>query len=501
MEADNHLTGLQSLPVEILRCVIRLVDPIGVMSLAQANSYFRRIIDPGKIELGERLLQLETRPEYGGRLSLPGAGGTQSPTRRGSSPRDIDLVGRRWACVGCMRLLSHINFDNHSLLKLRYRKPIPGTPAHSPITSWDLPRYPSRARPRRPKSNKGRDDQTATDTSGLNLDDDDDGGWESDLQEATRVLNLSEDLQKKRELVRWGDKRHLRRCNECRFQMGHIGRRRNPLTGSMTTPIQMSRRVLFADAIERYFPGYLDTLGKERPLPAPPVLRWLNPARTDYSWTMCMLRCPGCALWQEWRDFIFANSVLNLPGVDYPLNLPEIQAQLSSELTLCNHCTAERRGRDTLGRRLITGLRFHLSQKIIYMVQKIERGFFLMRMSLGNGQPYRTLSGEDKAELRNCLKGVFRGPGTPLQSDAERMGILRERFAQLTEFFHRLLDEYDLEAQLSDFTMWHELQLWMEHYHNYERMLYWAKDILDGDVLNSDSIVDWALARDGASLS
>ncbi|CAI6091638.1 unnamed protein product [Clonostachys chloroleuca] len=500
MEADNHLTGLQSLPVEILRCVIRRVDPIGVMSLAQANSYLRRIIDPGKIELGERLLQLETIPEYGGALSSPGAGfRPQTATRAAASVRDIDLVGMRWACVGCMRLLSHIHFDNHSLLRLRFRKPIPGTPAHNPITSWDLPRYPSLARPRGPISNKSRDDLTATDTSELNTDDNDDG-WE-DLQEAARVLNISEDFQRKRELMRWGTKRHLRRCNECRFQMGHIGRRRNPLTGSITVPVQMSRRVLFADAIERYFPGYLDSLGKERPLPATPVLRWLNPSRTDYSWTMCMLRCPGCGLWQEWRDFIFANGVLNLPGIDYPLNLPEIHGQLSSELALCNHCTAERQGRDTLGRRLITGLRFHLSQKIIYMVHKIERGFFLMRMSLSNGQPYRTLTGEDKDELKNCLKGVFRGGGAPLRSDAERMAILRERFTQLTEFFHRLLAKYDLEAQLSDFSMWHELQLWMEHYHNYERMLSWAKDILDGDVLNSDSIVDWALARDGASLS
>uniref|UniRef100_A0A8H7TI73 F-box domain-containing protein n=1 Tax=Bionectria ochroleuca TaxID=29856 RepID=A0A8H7TI73_BIOOC len=503
MEAPNHVTGLQSLPVEILRCVIRLMDPIGVLSLAQASSYFRRIIDPGNIELGERLLQLETIPDHGGRLSLPGAGfRPQTATRAATSVRDIDLAGMRWACMGCMRLLSHVHFDNHSLLRLRFRKPIPGTPGHNPITSWDLSRYPSRARPRGPKSNMGRGDQTVTDTPEPNPDAvDDDDEWEGDLHEAIGVLNLFQDFQKKRELMRWGTKRHLRRCNECRFQMGHIGRRRNPLTGSMTIPIQMSRRVLFADAIERYFPGYLDSLGKERPLPAPPVLRWLNPSRTDYSWTMCMLRCPGCGLWQEWRDFIFANGVLNLPGIDYPLNLPEIHAQLSSEFTLCNHCMAERQGRDALGQRLITGLRFHLSQKVIYMVQKIERGFFLMRMSLGNGQTYRTLSGEDKAEMKNCMEGVFRGPSTPLRSDAERMGILRERFAQLTEFFHQLLAKYDLEAQLRDFSMWHELQLWIEHYHNYERMLGWAKDILDGDALTSDSIVDWALDRDGASLS
>ncbi|VUC32284.1 unnamed protein product [Clonostachys rosea] len=500
MEADNRLTGLQSLPVEILRCVIRLVDPIGVVSLAQANSYFRRIIDPGEWELVERLLQLETILEYGGKLSLPGAGSKlQSATRAAASSRDIDLVGLRWACVGCMRLLSHIHFDNHSLLKLKFRKPVSGTPAYYPITSWDLPRYPSWARPRGSKSSKTRDDQTPIDTPQLNPDDDSDG-WEGDLQEAMTVLDLSEAFRKKRELMRWGAKRHLRRCNECRFQMGHIGRQRSPLTGSMEIPIQMSRRVLFADTIERYFPGYLAMLGKERPLPAPPALRWLNPSQTGHSWSMCMLRCSGCGIWQEWRAFIFANGVPNLPGIDYPLNGAHVQ--LSSDLTHCNHCTAERQGRDWLGERLLAGLRFHLTQKVIYMVQKIERGFFLLRMCLSNGQPYRTIRREDNVKVKHCLEGVIRGPGTPIQSDLARMGFLRERFAQLTELFRRLLAKYDdLEGQLRRFSTWRELCLWMDHYHNYERMLWWAKDILDGDMLIPESIVDWALARDGASLS
>jgi hypothetical protein len=135
-DATTQPASLQSLSVELQRFIIRLLDPIGLFSLSQASRYFRRTINPTRAEQIERFLALECLPEYGG-------------DRPAILPLDRDQIvagpdwntdswqQSRWACAFCLRLLSHTHFDNHFLLRRRYRKPSPRSPAATALTAWE----------------------------------------------------------------------------------------------------------------------------------------------------------------------------------------------------------------------------------------------------------------------------------------------------------------------------------------------------------------------------
>ncbi|SCO28490.1 uncharacterized protein FFNC_00363 [Fusarium fujikuroi] len=126
---------LDGLAVELKEQIIRLVDPIGLISLRQTNLHFRSIIEPQRQQSIERLLALECLPRYGGSL-LPF---TKCPGKALWSDPDLlaTQTRSRWACTGCKRLLPYYHFQYKFLAEVIWRKPPPGSPATKIITSWE----------------------------------------------------------------------------------------------------------------------------------------------------------------------------------------------------------------------------------------------------------------------------------------------------------------------------------------------------------------------------
>lgn len=125
---------LNSLPLELQVEIITILDPIGLISLSQTNKYFRNLIDPKKREFVEKLLQLELTEEFGGpAFEYRARYFAELKFFWASEP----WQAIRWACCGCMRLLSHAHFDNRSLLRLELRKPSSGSSKET-LTNWRI---------------------------------------------------------------------------------------------------------------------------------------------------------------------------------------------------------------------------------------------------------------------------------------------------------------------------------------------------------------------------
>ncbi|KAF4332609.1 cyclin-like f-box [Fusarium beomiforme] len=120
---------LTDLPSELIDSIARLLDPVGLMSLSLISRRFRQIIildDKHKVEY---LLALECVAEHGrGRL----------PDTSGLTDALVEhrLKDMRFACTGCIRLLSHTQFEDQFLFAQVYRKPLPGEPVEPEFTSW-----------------------------------------------------------------------------------------------------------------------------------------------------------------------------------------------------------------------------------------------------------------------------------------------------------------------------------------------------------------------------
>ncbi|VUC28196.1 unnamed protein product [Clonostachys rosea] len=377
MASRKFLPSFKSLPRELLIDIVIKLDPIGLISLSQASRYFRAFISPSRRDFVERLLQLELTEEYGGspfefharyhqRLQLFWAG--------------EQWQAIRWACTGCMRLLSHVHFDNKSLLRLKYRKPSSRSPDKI-LTTW-LPtlrgmHWHSRRQQDIHDQEKERTRRKRYHIAGsyvpyqlvnpseihFNLEALRELGFEGleDLDNRQFLalsgkdrLEIFDRNIKSIESERCGWKRHSRKCNECKYQENQLGRRADGCGGTPIFPIQTSRKIRFPFSLHRYFPNYWTWLQTDLMTPSTSGL-FLDPIRGfDKYWTLYMVRCPGCQRWQEMRAFRLRGpshkwkpKIGFMVGSKYEQRL-EISRALLDHIR-CNTCFARVHGRWGLG--------------------------------------------------------------------------------------------------------------------------------------------------------
>ncbi|KAK8058037.1 hypothetical protein PG994_008485 [Apiospora phragmitis] len=278
---------MDPLPVEIWCSIFRRLDPVGLTAASQACREFRQIIQPSRAHFVERLLALECQS------------------------RDEAWTRMRWTCAGCMRLLPDSAFDNHSLLRLGYRKPTPGTPSSRAVSSWEPSANNSLLRNHRKWKSQNRESLRAQEKRvrkqyglahtwnwGIRRDELDplerlmllqDAGLTEfahcglgDFQGMGRreECDIVERAAAAIEAERTGFRRHLRRCNECHWQRGEM--RVHPLSigdgllrhaggpniGTSKLPIARSRQILLSSALDRWFPGWSSALEGEESLAA-----------------------------------------------------------------------------------------------------------------------------------------------------------------------------------------------------------------------------------------
>lgn len=266
-----------SLPVDVQVLILPLLNFTTLISLSQTNRHFRQLIDPQKEHFIGRLLELECLPENGGEV-IP-------------FPYTINP---RYTCAHCIKLLSHTKFDNHSLLRHRYRKPPLNTTATCNWTSGDAK---ARGLHRQAQIRAEKQSLIAQKEK------------EKEIPDHHFYFPLPTLRPTQPPLDVLGTSRHKRMCNSCRFATGfwaqNVGvrdwgkRNANSNVGSATVPVIKNRKRVYHDASERFFPGLFPYDGQY-----PSVRRVYRERDLGYAiWTLYSVRCPRCEVWREFAAF------------------------------------------------------------------------------------------------------------------------------------------------------------------------------------------------------
>ncbi|OQE25716.1 hypothetical protein PENFLA_c008G01023 [Penicillium flavigenum] len=521
-------SSLGSLPVEILCSIFRLLDPIGLISISQTNSKFRTVIQPERTHLLERLIELECREEVGG----------VTPVFRSKDNHLVpDFTSKewyymRWACSICLKMLPHTAFDNHYILRLQYRKPLPGSPAARSYMSWEPTRdgklrrpyhihkqqfnskdedrkirrrygLASRCntlRPNHPVRDRGArlasfQDSGMITFQGFSLDE-----YCSITQEEEQVLLDHEARLIERE--RCGFKRHLRKCNECCFRRGELSS--TVQRGTDKVPIVPSRRLPFASALDRYFPGVSALMNSVCPTANAPVQCVYRNNAFDSLWTMYMVRCPVCSRWQELRAFRLGVAFNHwAPTAD---SASELQNWEETKITgsfidglSCNHCFAKDQGHKKLREVLVNWLDCCLDS------ERQRLGYLLLSGWETLLSRYRRL-GEvsDVIEAGHFLFDI-QLVVAKVQKDHDYLRIVLSDILTLWLGFRKWVTVWEnMDSEYRSYFKYNPRDdLWFINYELIQTHLIWVieckREIMEED--KGNDLVDWALSREGSALT
>ncbi|KAJ6015260.1 hypothetical protein N7540_009851 [Penicillium herquei] len=531
---ESTAPTFSTLPVEMQIAIFQCLDPIALISFSQTNQYFRHLISPQRCHYVERLLALECRED--GVIPIFRA-------------RDNQLIpdwntpeweSMRWACCSCLRLLPHGSFDNHSLLRLRYRKPIPGSPAANHVTSWGINPL-SRGMTKEQRAKKMSDEKVLRRRYGTAVTRNwgrtrlrlmDRVGEEQyrklfeDLQnmdwpvfqemsfEEYRELNheeedkIMDDEARVIELEHCGSKRGLRKCNECRFKRGELkprGTGTSKRGGTAKVPIVASRRVPVASAFDRFFPGFSAGLGTKRPPHDMPVFAVYRENAHERWWTMYMVRCPGCGQWQELRNFRFGHYYSHWqPANGHHRAFDTHEIQLWEEATItdefinslrCNQCFLNENGRNAL---------FHELLRWFGSVHLRHRAHVQSNMCSGWNWEWRQASGcpaEYQQELLQIITPPYRicQRIEDCESESKRnedylslsdIAVFRQHFDQLIEFYESTegMPPHDW-SKGSDW-----INYWLREYDVLESHYYLVHAVQTKLEEKPEALIEWAMA-------
>ncbi|CAH0046804.1 unnamed protein product [Clonostachys solani] len=475
----THNAPLQDqVPLEVQEKIIQQLDPVGLISLSQTSRFFRNLIRPGRNEFAERLLMIECLERYGGGTSL------FYTTFLGNVELHRTLgpwEGQRWACTSCLKLLPHSHFDNHSLLRLRNRKPSPEWPTAGLTTSW-VPSLHGR--------NSGRKARQLTKLA--------------KLEEKNVMVESGEDWPVP-DKERCGYGRRKRRCNECRFKERAL----TPYLprsgidwegGTREVPIVRSRQLLLDSCFHRYFPRLGDVL-QCKPPPFPP--RVYRPCRWDEAhepWTLYMIRCPGCERWKEAYAFrigplyVKRTLVHNQDGeLKYYYSRKDDythweRKKISLKDLRCNNCVERQQGRQALIEALLLWFRmvqFSHRREIEKRLQSIH-----WRLDFFDGE-----FTEHKEEIKDILR---ENTGDVGLMEYGTIAALRTQAAQFRELWGRMKHTNPVLAD--DITRDGIIPLWMDHFSESEAEWAWLLACLAKVEENPGLLADWALEQDAGSL-
>ncbi|KAF7364614.1 Signal recognition particle, SRP54 subunit, GTPase [Mycena venus] len=474
----DDTVSFPSLPTEILCTIIRLVDPIGLISLSQSSRAFRALIQPSQDDFVQRLLALELDPAVGGIVRF--------------RSRDNDLMppwndaeawkAIRFACVGCMKLLPHTRFSNQNLLQLRRRKPPPGSREANRITDWE-PSAGGDAKARglrlQERARREKEDRAAV---RFELE------WSSDAEVAT-----VDERDAWAETILSGAHRTRRRCNECRFRRGDFARPTRANVGTAAVPVLKSRRVEFTSVLNRYFPGLLPRM----PLEMVPLLFkiYKDNVRTEH-FTLYHARCPGCAVWQELGAFRVG---LPYEHATPSLMLEERRQQLQGEdvfaTLLCNRCLCARHGRARLGEELAAFAAKLLDAEYDWKEYQLRFGWKNLEETFRLRRRKKDRSSRMFQEIIAGLPWVEAkdiGDGRKmLDFDRCDPDDLRQRIVRL-----RVLVETEMtEEKRKEFLKNKWFRLWLEEYEKNETWAAMLKELRSTSA-RPDALVDFVLEKD-----
>lgn len=547
------------LPIELQSQVLRLLDPIALISFSQTCQQFRNTIRPTRQHFVERLLAVECLEEAGGPLlHFRARDNAQEPAWEDGKINDM-----RWTCTHCLRLLPHMRFDNHSLLRLGFRKPPPGSPAALPCTSWEpndqvvsrtvqhRRRAASKAEMKRLRRqyaiavtlNWGRSRQSQSAFDRLT-------DFQNAEMEPFTALSTTEfaslntfeetklldDVATSVEREMCGYKRRLRKCNECRYQLGDLRSHMvtpSPVTpgviqsylaganlGTTAVPIVRSRQLYIGTRTHRYFPSFL----KDMPSWAPeadkaPNFRIYRQDSRDDVFTNYMIRCPGCASWKEMANFRCGNH--------WPKWWPAGQHRWGDNLwnnwdgvpiTLdfinklrCHTCYASDHGRDALAKVLIQWYTECLISDLWQLQRHLSLGWSLAWDSLDSERMRYVQPGEWFASQRyhfeiraEVMADLPWTDPHDKRKGISYIGLDTEALQTLSRGHKRLEEKWGtwykqkpntVEDPTSEWNDW--FNSWMKGYGSLNAQWIWLGDCKHEILKRPEAIVEWALGDNG----
>ncbi|KAI5465100.1 hypothetical protein BGZ63DRAFT_402002 [Mariannaea sp. PMI_226] len=508
---------IEQLPVELQCSIIRLLEPVSLIAISQTNSHFRRLVNPQRRHFVERLLAQECAAENGGLHPIFRArDNLLSPAYSEEEWRDM-----RWACTSCMRLLHHRYFDNHMILRLRYRKPVPGSAISGAASTWESdPRLSFFSiQKQKLRSPDGATEETTlrqryaicvTSTlSRLSFRDVQDCGMPgfqglttTQFNELTPAVKqrLLDDNARDLELERCGSKRQLRKCLECRYRAGQLGPRPDGSGGSLRVPIIASRAVWLGSTLDRCFPRIDNYLEAKKP----PFNAKVRPVRVktvrEQLWSLFMFWCPGCTRWKEVREIgkgmypAWRPLVNNELAQDLPSGYAEYMSESFVDKLRCNACYAKANGRQKLVEILLSRILSLIDDHIELVLRRME-GEWQMRCLETYRMPKQYLPKLKQLQKRHPS---FKQSISTHPTDAD-VAMLKQRLELWKEIWHRM--------KLNGHTDWATVDLdewsaeWVRDFDECEVTWKWLRACKAEVVAKPDLLAEWALSNDGASLS
>ncbi|KAJ5110132.1 hypothetical protein N7532_002777 [Penicillium argentinense] len=526
------MASLHTLPAEIQSGIFRLLDPASLVSLSQTSKQFRENIRPTRKHFVERLLQLECDETKGGVTPRFNARNNQlSPDW--TQP---EWKAMRWACSGCLRLLPHESFDNHSILRLAYRKPIPGSPAAEDITSWEIspkinPRLPHLRRDNRIQklptdemkirrryslaiSNKWSELPSSPIIRGryIELQGCD---WTVFENKSISEFTNMEPEQKKVlfdqevkaiEQVRCGNKRHLRKCHECRYKSGQLKPSLKGSDGVARIPLTTARQYRIPTPLDRVFPHFWEMFKNKRPDVDPPAYAVYRQYSRDRFYPMLMIRCPDCEDWKEARMFEMGSIHARWQLDEYQPYLDD--SSLGKHLTAtgdglsrgkfdglrCHACYARKYGREALGLEVTRSLKKILSRAELGLRQRLGDGWrILLAIFDSDNFPKRLLK-----ELHDIVDEPNKLAHEEDRKDAftaEELAFFRERYECFMKFRQGVIDnenaQFIHDGEHGVGTDWN--YLWTHMYGDMENFYKWIVAVQVEVEQKPEKLADWAL--------
>ncbi|KAK4150426.1 hypothetical protein C8A00DRAFT_18034 [Chaetomidium leptoderma] len=463
-------------PPEILQHIVRHLDPISLIALSQTSRVWRAFINPIHHDYAQRLLALELLPEHGIVPRFDERSQKLTPSW-GSS----EWESNKYACCGCMKLRTHMMFDNHAILRRLFRKPPPGSveASNATTTDWEPLELSARWRHIQDRAAQAKEE---LEKCRVRVAD-----WPREYamlnpvpHPFARVPQYHDDINHEIEAHLVGTSRHKRRCVECQRRRGNWSRP-NSHPGSKEAPAAKSRQLKFPSMWERHFPGLVERLPPES---VPRIWRALRESTDGIQLSLYVLCCPSCDTWQE--HSAFREWSLYQFGFGSP--------KRPKDPLLCNRChLAAHQDPDLLAQELTMGALEMFRDDRDDTLHQLKFGWPLIHRDFNDsGNPNPPLA-KFKAVGAEILSGLRWTSSTKQDIIIEDSDLpdLGRRFQRYREFIDH---EVDSETRWRVLQSW--FKLWFEDYDLYEKRYHWLnKQIawLESDV---KIVLNYVLKRD-----
>lgn len=328
--------------------------------------------------------------------------------------------------------------------------------------------------------------------------------------------------------LRAGSHRHIRKCNECRFQLGHFKKAQfihhrtqrpgqpdelswafNNNKGTPEVPIVRSRRLKFTTPFDRYFPGVEPYMSAERPSFILPLQRIYREDATYMPNTLYVARCPSCATWQElrafrWRprgwgygEFIGAGRWMTEDAV--AVHSDEVRNMQ------CNICVHDKLGYAVLAQKLSVFMRALLETECRAVLNTLSSQWRLLRdiptkPRYGSRFPIKQLLKSLEAAERSFAKVMHSEGWSEIDVEADNvednLALMNRR---RLEWLQISMEEKDLADALVErsksFAIWQDG--WDEAMNYWRWAKAWSREIEE----EPEKVVRWALERNAIKLN